>query len=473
MNSSIKSIEYFEKFGSILGLERISELLYRLGNPQKNLKVIHIAGTNGKGSVSRYIYEILRDGGYSVGIYTSPYLEVFNERIEVDDIYIPDDSLERLLEKVTQIAKEIEADGKDVPTEFDIITAVAFMYFREKNVDYVVLEVGLGGRLDSTNIVESPLISVITSISLDHTDRIGKTVEEIAFEKGGIIKNNIPVVIGKLPKEAQKVIEEKAEETNSEVILAGGEYNVKELGLSGSKFFLDILGKSVNEVNLKEHLSTKGEAFEISMIGRHQVDNSVVAIRTVEKLIEDGKVALDIFNIKNGILKSKNKGRFEVIENYTNPKIILDGAHNEAGMMSFADTLIKILKEKTNLQDCDKIEIDSGNKGNDKDSKNVLVVCGFLKDKDIGKMANILGGLRNLVKSKIDFIATEPNNPRKLEKEAIAEILSMEKCNVIGKNSAENIVNEIIGTGKFKDYEMIVFVGSLYLIGDVRKKLVR
>ncbi|MBQ2747024.1 MAG: bifunctional folylpolyglutamate synthase/dihydrofolate synthase, partial [Firmicutes bacterium] len=158
--NAVEKIESFNRFGSVLGLERTEELLKRLGNPEKNLKYIHIAGTNGKGSVSRFIYSALRANDYSVGIYTSPFLTVFNERIEVDGEYIPDEELESLTSKVLEKVNEMVADGFDSPTEFEVITAIAFLYFAKKACDYVVLEVGLGGRGDSTNIIEKPLVSI-------------------------------------------------------------------------------------------------------------------------------------------------------------------------------------------------------------------------------------------------------------------------------------------------------------------------
>ncbi len=188
---AISKIHEFLRFGTVLGLERMNALLSKLDNPQEDLKVIHVAGTNGKGSVCRYIYEALREAGYRTGLYTSPYLEVFNERIEMDGAYISDEDLEQLTNRVLEKVEEMTAEGLESPTEFEVVTAIAFLYFSEKKADYVVLEVGLGGRGDSTNVVKKPLASVITSISLDHTDRLGNTIGEIAAEKAGIIKEGM------------------------------------------------------------------------------------------------------------------------------------------------------------------------------------------------------------------------------------------------------------------------------------------
>ena len=169
--NAIEKISEFLKFGSVLGLERMNVLLDKLGNPQDSLKVIHVAGTNGKGSICRYIYEVLQAGGYRTGLYTSPFIEVFNERIEFDHNYISDKDLEIYTDAVIEKAHEMVAEGQDSPTEFEIITAIAFLYFKEKQADYVVLEVGLGGSGDSTNVVSKPLATVIASISLDQIGR--------------------------------------------------------------------------------------------------------------------------------------------------------------------------------------------------------------------------------------------------------------------------------------------------------------
>ena len=213
---AISKIHEFEKFGSILGLERMTSLMHELGDPQDELKCIHVAGTNGKGSVCKYIYEILEAQGYSTGLYTSPFLEVFNERIELDHSFISDEDLQVYTDRVLEKVKVLTDRGEDSPTEFEVITAVAFLYFKEKNADYVVLEVGLGGIGDSTNVIHEPLVSVITSISFDHTDRLGNTLKEIAGNKAGIIKEGCPAVTSAKAEEALEVFRDKASECNAE-----------------------------------------------------------------------------------------------------------------------------------------------------------------------------------------------------------------------------------------------------------------
>ena len=256
---AIGKIHEFEKFGSVLGLERMTKLLDILGNPQDELKVIHVAGTNGKGSTCKFIYSVLQECGYKVGLYTSPFLEIFNERIEFDGNYISDEDLSVYTDRVLAAVKQMTDAGLQSPTEFEVITAIAFLYFKEKKTDYVVLEVGLGGRGDSTNVCKKPLISVITSISYDHTDRLGNTLAEIASEKAGIIKDGCPVVTSAEADEALAVIEQAAAEHGSMY------FETRNLPclitaetFGGSKFDIDIQGVTFKNL-------------EISMIGRHQV----------------------------------------------------------------------------------------------------------------------------------------------------------------------------------------------------------
>lgn len=388
MDKSIKKIEHFEKFGSILELDRIAILLKKMGDPQKDLKCIHIAGTNGKGSTSRFVYQVLREQGYSVGIYSSPFLEVFNERIEVDGQYILDEELEKVLEETTKLGFEIEAENLPVPTEFDIVTASAFRYFSNKKVDFVVLEVGLGGRADSTNIIEAPLVSAITSISLDHTDRLGESLEEIAYEKAGIIKKEIPVIIGSLPKEAYQVISKVAKEKNARLIpsyrrehCGGNRQLVKEeSNIFGSKFTVD------------------NNYFEISMVGEHQIDNALVALGILD-IVEEAGYEISREAYFRGMKKAFNKGRMELLEK-GNSTVILDGAHNQAGMKAFASTVIENFSNR---------------------EEKIKIVFGVLEDKDIEAMCKELIGLKEVV--DFDLVLSEPNNPRKLEAEKTKEYI--------------------------------------------------
>lgn len=427
MKSAVEKIGSFNKFGSVLGLERVSELLRRLGNPQKNLKIIHVAGTNGKGSVCRFIYEILRKAGYDTGIYSSPYLEVFNERIEFNGEYIPDEYLDKYADKVTKIAGEMCDEGLLSPTEFDVVTAIGLMYFAEMKADFVLLEVGLGGRGDSTNVIDKPEITIISSISLDHTDRLGDTIEKIASEKAGIVKEGVAVVSGAEQQEAKNVIMDKADEKHARFIDASlFKPVIKEESVYGSTFDCCILGHQYRDMH-------------ISMAGRHQVDNAIVALTAVEVLSENDIISLDEAVIYEGMRSARNKGRFEPVGK--NPVYILDGAHNEAGMKSF----VKTVKE------------DIG------PDKKLLTVVGILADKDIDKMMVYLGTLDS------EFIATEPDNPRRLPMDKMGVVLKDAGRNVILEASPEDALQYVRENDR--KYDAVLFVGSLYLIGKIRRLL--
>lgn len=426
MKSAVEKIGEFNKFGSVLGLERVQELLRRLGNPQKDLKIIHVAGTNGKGSVCRYIYHVLREAGYNTGIYSSPYLEVFNERIEFNGEYIPDSYLDKYADQVSKIAREMCDEGLLSPTEFDVVTAIGFMYFAEKKADYVLLEVGLGGIGDSTNVIEKPVATVITSVSMDHMDRLGDTIEQIANEKAGIIKQGVPVISGVTDERAKAVVKNKALEKNAQFIDATlNQVEIVEENLKGT-----IVNCKIQDEQI--------DGLKVSMVGLHQVRNSVVALTTLEELIKNGIITINIDQIKNGIARAKNPGRFEVVS--TEPLIILDGAHNEDGVKNFVETVKHDLKDKK-----------------------LLTVAGMLKDKDYNSMLNSFKELNS------DFIATEPANPRKLDKENLADMMSEKGLNVIASKMPKEAVKHVNNVAG--DYDAILFVGSLYLIGEIRRLL--
>ena len=420
---AIEKIKEFERFGSILGLERISELMERLGNPQNQLRCIHIAGTNGKGSVSKYIYEGLRANNYKVGLYTSPFLEIFNERIEFDGSYISDIELASCTERVLEKVDEMIKDGFDSPTEFEVTTAVAFLYFKEKNSDYVVLEVGLGGRGDSTNVIEKPIITVITSISYDHMDRLGNTLAEIAWEKAGIIKEGIPVVINVKDKEAASVIAREAYDKNA-VLCDVRKYKYGNLrqDISGTAFDTIIDETGYMDV-------------EISMLGDHQIENAMTALTAIEIMRKALQIKVERSMLYKGILSAKQIGRFEIIKK--DPYVILDGAHNEAG----AKALAAVMKQHFG-------------------GKKVLIVCGVLKDKAVFEMLDSFCSIAD------DFVATEPAGDRKLDSSILNGYIVDR-----GKMSIE-IPNRQDACRYVEDnmdkYDVILFAGSLYLIGEIR-----
>ncbi|NLY81936.1 MAG: bifunctional folylpolyglutamate synthase/dihydrofolate synthase [Clostridiales bacterium] len=418
INGILNKIHKFCTFGSVLGLSRMEELCEKLSHPEENLNVIHVAGTNGKGSVCRYIYEVLRTSGYLVGLYTSPFITVFNERIEINGSYIDDEDLIYYSELVLNIAKEM----KEPPTEFELITAIGLKYFSDKKLDYVILEVGLGGRGDSTNIVKTPLISVISSIGLDHTDRLGNSLAEIAWEKAGIIKNNVPVISAVIPEKAKEVISRTAMMKSAEFI-------------DTSELEYEIL----NEDIYRSEYKADGLNLTITMGGKHQITNSLTAYETLKKLRNMGKLSVTDDDIIKGFKKARQPGRFEVFNK--DPYVIIDGAHNIDGVVALSSTL------RTNF----------------KDSK-ILLVVGILKDKAYNNMA------KELVKITDEFIVTEPDNLRKLSAIRLSEALE--------SNGAKCLIEPILKEAYDRameiknDYDVIVFAGSLYLVSEVRSYLV-
>lgn len=302
MNEAINWVNSRLPLGIRPGLERVEKLAELVGNPQRDLKIIHVAGTNGKGSTVAFMRNLLEARGFKVGTFTSPFIELFNERISINGEPISDEDLTELVLKYRPLIEDLDLqDEYKNLTEFEIITIMAFDYFKSENVDYAIIEVGLGGLLDSTNIL-TPVLSVITTIGLDHTDILGETIEEIAFQKAGIIKSGVPVVVGNVGTKALNVISKVAQKKNSKLILAD---------------------KPV-------------ENFALGLDGAHQKENAAVAIAAVKELgFEVEPKALEI---------TKWPGRFERIA----PNLILDGAHNEHAMTRLVENL------NTNYADIDK-----------------------------------------------------------------------------------------------------------------------
>ena len=300
-----------------LDLGNITKLLAKLGNPHEGLKYIHVAGTNGKGSVCAMLYSILQEAGYKAGMYTSPHLVRFSERIQINNKEITNEEVAELFGKIKPFYTE--------ETFFEVVTAMAFLYFKEKKADFVVLEVGLGGRLDATNVI-TPLVSVITNISLEHQKYLGKTVEKIAFEKAGIIKEGIPVVTG---------AEGKA---------------------------LDVIKKIAGEKNSKVFAVGNGHGYDLNLKGEFQQFNANIAVKTIVVLNERYKLGID--SIKSGLLKANWPGRFEFIDK----NILVDCAHNPAGAKVLKNELLSI---KNNYN-------------------RIILVVGILSDKDIKPMLDEL-----------------------------------------------------------------------------------
>ena len=431
---SEKQIVAFRKFGSILGLERIARLMELLGNPQDKLRYIHVAGTNGKGSVSRYIYEALEANGYKVGLFTSPFLEKFNERMEFHHELISDEDLRINTDRVLEQVKVMEAEGLESPTEFEVITAVAFMYFAMKEADFVVLEVGLGGRGDSTNIIRKPEISIITSIALDHTDRLGPTLSHIAAEKAGIIKEGVDVVMNVRDREAQVPIAKKAYEMGSVL------HDVKKIGYA-------VTGKTLRGYTLDTNIyGTEYPEVEISMIGNHQVENIMTALTALEILRKKRVIKVERSRLYEGLKAAKQPGRFEIMgcsqrpAGAENTLFIIDGAHNVDGACAMTKTF------KNHLE-----------------GVKTLMVVGILADKEPEKMLEVFGEVAS------DFIVTEPDNSRKMAADQLAALLREKGKNPQVVPEAEDAVK--LAISKAADYDVVLCAGSLYMLGTIRHLL--
>lgn len=432
MTNAIDKIHEFNRFGMVLGLERMNMLLEKLGNPHEELRVIHVAGTNGKGSVCKFLEEGLAACGYRIGLYTSPFLEVFNERIRLGGENISDEDLEIYTERVLKAVDEMVAEGNESPTEFEVVTAIALLYFREKSADIVILEVGLGGSGDSTNVVKKPLACAICSISYDHMDRLGNTLEEIAADKAGIIKPGVPVISNVSDHGAAAVIARRAYEKGSRL------YDVSTIKFStfdetpfSQTVTMELYGTDYSDVKL-------------SMAGRHQGENLKTALAIIEVLRKAGEIKVSREPLYRGLQKAVQPGRFEVIQcedrENGSPTVIIDGAHNEAGARALRDTMKKYF-----------------------DGRRILLVTGMLADKQIDKILDSFTDITH------EIIATEPDNPRKLRAERLAEILKERGIDVIAAQDAAGSIR--LAGELWHDYDVVLFAGSLYLIGEVRRRL--
>lgn len=420
---AIEFIHSTYKFGSKLGLQNISKLTELLGNPQNSYKIIHVAGTNGKGSTSNMIHDVLMSSGYKTGLFISPYLEEFTERIQVSKKHIEKESLARITNLVKEKIDIMLKEGYNHPTEFEVVTAIGFKYFEEQQIDFLVLEVGLGGRFDATNVVTNTLVSVITSISYDHMEYLGDTLEKIAFEKAGIIKENSSVVIYPQEDIIVNTIKNVAKNKNTQVFETNKE-NIEKLkgNLTGQWFKY-----------LKTDIFDLPE-IKMNFLGEHQLYNVLTALRALEVVKQSG------YNItEEGIIKGLDNcrfaGRFEILQE--NPVIVLDGGHNINGIEYFA----KAVKE------------------NFEDNK-IILFFGMLKDKN---PEDVLPLILPLCK---EVYTLTPNNPRAMESTELADLI---KKHSDLKVTSINEYNEIVPILKAIDIsEYVAFVGSLYMIGDVR-----
>lgn len=416
---ALKYIHSFEKFGWQLGLDRIKLLLNEIDNPQDKLKVIHIAGTNGKGSTTTMCANILKNAGYKCGSYISPFVVDFRERFQINGQMI---SKEDFAKYATIIKEKIDIlkEKQVYITEFEAITAIAFLYFYEQECDIVCLEVGLGGNYDATNVIKNPLVSVITSISLDHTNILGDTIDKIAFEKAGIIKQNgICVCYCNQNVEAVAVLMKKCAEKNAKFIKA----NITGIDIINS----DITGN---------HFIYKDKEYYTSLVGIHQIYNAINVIESIDVVRQKG---FDISDecIQQSIKDTVFTARFEVLSK--KPIIIIDGAHNLEGTTALANSL----KNAT--------------------AKRKYAIMGMLSDKDYEQST------RQILNCVDDMVCVPVENPRALDPKRLAQVMNDNK--VTYNYSCENAIKDIFE--KLEDNDLLIICGSLYMVGSARQIIVK
>ena len=396
------------------GLERTQELLKGLGNPEKSLKFVHIAGTNGKGSTAACVAAVLQQAGYKTGLYTSPYIIRFNERMQVNGEHISDDELVWMTDEIRPIADAM----KDSPTEFELITALAMKYFLYKQVDIVVLEVGMGGELDSTNVIDVPEVGIITSIGFDHVAELGPTISDIARAKAGIIKEGADMIVYRGLPEVEAVFESVAAAKHANLRKADfSRIKKQEFTLRGIKLVIE----PYDEVLLP-------------LTGAYQPKNAVVAVSALEILREKGYKITDD-DIVQGLNNVKWPGRFEVLGE--DPVFILDGSHNPQGIEATAESL----------------------RGHFGDRK-IVFVMGVMADKDVDSM------ISHIIPLADSFIAVRPDYPRAMDAKLLAEKLSTHGVPVSSRDTvAEGVRDAIAHAGKDG---VVCAIGSLYFSGDIR-----
>ncbi len=410
-----------------LGLERIEKLLERLGNPQKDFKYIHVTGTNGKGTVTRTIGRLLTAHGFKVGTYFSPHLESFRERIRIDDLFISEENCVSMYEIVSREAEEMSKIPGMKPTFFEIVTAMAFLYFKLQKVDVVVSEVGMGGRFDATNVVDDPLCSVITIVDYDHMNVLGGTLSQIAFEKSGIIKEHSPVITGEFKKEPLKIIEARAREMNSEVRRIGKDfrYIIKRVEFARNAF--DFVGKKWNL------------PLETRMNGLAAINNMAISLAAIEYLDEIEFLKMNQEKIYKTIFTNSWEGRFEWFP--SDLKIILDVAHNAPAM--------EMLKKNLKLYF---------------QNREINAVIGILNDKDYKRMIDIVAPIFKRI------YITSPRNERASDPFSIYNWAVRGHDNISFIKDIEDATDVCMDVSK-QENSIVVITGSFYTVGFARSFL--
>ncbi len=403
--------------GIKLGLQRVQSLFNKLGNPQRNFKSIHIAGTNGKGSVSKIIYNLLKIHGFSVGLFTSPHLTRFTERIVVNDNEISEEIVTKLIELIKPYDEDL--------TFFEYVTAIAFLYFKEMKIDYAVVETGMGGRLDATNIIE-PEISVITSIGFDHQQFLGNTLSAIAGEKAGIIKKDTPVVSSSQEVEAEEVIYRRAKSLNSNLFVYGKDFFSKNRNIDLEGVCFDFYPSP---------LHSPLEKLRLSLIGLHQIENASVALKTFMTLYPQWQESL----VRKALENIKMPGRLEIFNK--EPLVIFDIGHNPSAIKA----LVKSLKILT--------------------QKKPVVVLGIMQDKDI------LGVLKEFEKYARKIIFTVPNYERALKYEELLKRINGVSLEIQFLSDCFEAFKKALSLCNENNDLFLLCTGSSYLVGELKEAL--
>ena len=415
-SEALNRIHSLERFGSRPGLDRVNRLFSLVGDDLLDQNFIHVAGTNGKGSVSAMISSILTVEGYKTGLFISPYITDFRERIQINGEMVSEDELVKACEHLFPLLEKLEHEGVII-TEFEFLTVLAFYIYKKNGCEYIVCEVGMGGLLDSTNLIRNPVCSVITRIDYDHTDVLGKTLEEITVQKCGIIKENSITVTSSQQHDVLEIIRETAHQKNNMLFYAS---DVK---------IEDIVYSTDNTSFIYKDIP-----MNLNLLGKYQIENLKTALSVID-VIKIKNIKVDIKSTKTGLEKAKNPGRFELFKK--DPLIILDGAHNPGGISAF----------------CENVRLYSKNSR--------ILIMGMLKDKDIDSSIKHLEGLFDTV------ITVDVKNPRSIKKEELREKFLKYFDDVICFDDPSEALNFA------KESKKDVFVcGSLYLISEIRKLLV-
>ncbi|MGN1165007.1 MAG: bifunctional folylpolyglutamate synthase/dihydrofolate synthase [Lachnospiraceae bacterium] len=411
-------LDNVSKYGSVLGLDSIKGLLKELGDPQKDLTFIHIAGTNGKGSILAYLSTILTEAGYRTGRYISPTVMEYLERFQIDGKYMEKDEFAEITGDVKRAAERLLKRDHLSPTAFEIETAIAFLYFKKKCCDYVVVEAGLGGMLDATNVIENTKLCIFASISMDHIGVLGNTLEEIAEDKAGIIKKGAEVITGAQKKEVLNVLNRKA----------------REKGCSLSQADPEKVTVMQRDIDCQCFSYKEFENIKIHLAGQNQIENAVTAIEAVRVLRRKGTDISDQA-VKAGLEKTQWLGRFTVLRK--SPLVIVDGAHNEDAARRLAQNVSILLKDKK-----------------------IISIMGVFKDKEYEKITAIMAPYLQYV-----YTVDLPNRERTLEKEVLCRTIKKEGVEAEAVNSIEEALR--MAKQRAKEDGVVLVFGSLSYLGEV------